>query len=210
MSNDNLILFPKKSTSNISMNESEAKWMISGSLLVVLTMAIGINSTLFSQTNGASGGAVAVVESPLGGRSVASINPLFRVSWEKRAFEVLKDTDTRDLANVGGHPSVFDRFAFGTLEGHYAIRKVEGKIAEIRLADYPESQPKTLLERKGFLVKNLALFSDQAHSVEEIHAENNSERLIEKFQLKGQNGQDLGVVQMLLDKNQNLLSMTVQ
>ncbi len=211
MSDDNLILFPKKSTSNIMMSESEAKWMVAGSLLVVLTVAIGINSTLFASKinpQQVAGEAQALIAT--GSRAPASINPLFRVSWEKKAFEVLKDTKARDLANVGEKPSVFDSFAIGTLEGHYNIRKIDGKIAEVQFAQNENNQPKSLLERQQFLSQNLGLFSDQAKSVEQVHVEENADRLIERFRLMGAEGQDLGTVQVLLDKDQNLLSMTVQ
>lgn len=211
MSDDNLILFPKKSTSTISMSNSEAKWMVAGSLLVVLTMALGVNSSLFSQ-NQSSGRQVASTEAapPFGSRAPASINPIFRVSWEKRAFEVLAKTNSRELANVGKKPSVFDRFAFGTLEGNYSVRKVNGKIAEVQYSQGEASQPKTLLERKSFLKNNLSLFADNAVDVEQVHVESNGDRVIERFQLKSSKGEDLSIVQVLLDKDQNLLSMTVQ
>ena len=210
MSDDNLIVFPKKSTSNITMSESEAKWMVAGSLLVVLTVAIGINSTIFSQKAGPQTVAGQPTTTVSDSRAPASINPLFRVSWEKKAFEVLKETKSRDLANVGKKPSVFDNFAIGTLEGHYTIRKVDGKITEIQFANAENSEPKTLVERHKFLSQNLGLFSAQADSVEAIHIEENAERTIERFRLTSKQGQDLGTVQVLLDKDQNLLSMTVQ
>ncbi len=211
MSDDNLILFPKKSKPNITMSESEAKWMVAGSLLVVLTVAIGINSTLFSQrVNTETTTTVAEAQTSSTSRAPASINPLFRVSWEKKAFEVLKKTKARDLANVGEKPSVFDTFAIGTLEGNYNIRKIDGRISEIQFSQNPNSQPKSLRQRQQFLSKNLSLFAADARSVEKIHIEENADRLIERFQLKSAQGQDLGTVQVLLDKDQNLLSMTVQ
>lgn len=210
MSNDNLILFPKKSTSNISMSESEAKWMVAGSLLVVLTLALGVNSALFSQNQAATPQTIAGGYSAPGSRAPASINPIMKVSWEKRAFEILAESKSRDLANVGKKPSLFDSFALGTLEGHYSVRKVDGLIKDIQFSHLESSSPKSLLEREGFLKSNLALFSKEAKSVKQIQTLNNGERHIEKFKMVGANGQDLGVVQVLLDKNQNLLSMTVQ
>lgn len=211
MSDDNLILFPKKSTTNITMSNAEAKWMVAGSLLVVLTMALGVNSALFSK-NQSPDRTVASVEAPpsFGVRAPASINPLFRVSWEKRAFEVLAHTQSRELANVGKKPSVFDSFTFGTLEGNYSVRKINGMIAEIQYSHGESSEPKTLLQREKFIKSNLALFAEKATEVEQVHVENNGERMIERFQLKSATGEPLNMVQVLLDKNQNLLSMTVQ
>lgn len=210
MSDDNLILFPKKSNNSISMSDAEAKWMISGTLLVVLTVAIGINASLFSPRSAQDIAANNGQTQTFGNRSIASTQPLFRVSWEKKAFEILDKAGARDIASAGEKPSVFDKFAIGTLEGHYSIRKIDGKISEIQLSDSEESRPKSLINREEFLQKNLALFSDSAKQVKPIHVEDNAERVIERFQLKGDQGQDLGVVQILLDKDQNLLSMTVQ
>lgn len=209
MSKDNLILFPKKSKSTISMSESEAKWMVAGSLLVVLVTAIGINSTLFANKSTQGAGLASQVQAT-SSRSLASINPIVSVSWEKKAFEVLKKSGRRDLANVGQKPSVFDDFAIGTLEGNYLVREIDGQIKEIRFAENPETAPMALKQRQNFLQKNLALFSDQATAVEQVQIVENDELWIEKFRLVGQHGKDLGTVQMLLDKDQNLLSMTVQ
>ena len=211
MSNDNLILFPKKSTSTISMSESEAKWMVAGSLLVVMTLALGVNSAMFSQ-NAADAQNVAGVSGPAiaGSRAPASINPIMKVSWEKRAFEILSNSQNRDLANVGKKPSLFDNFAFGALEGHYSVRKVDGLIKNIQYSETESSIPKSLLKRESFLEQNLALFSADAKSIEQVAAVGNGERIIEKYKILGNQGQDLGMVHVLLDKDQNLLSMTVQ
>lgn len=210
MSKDNLILFPNKSTSKDSMTQSESKWILSGSLLVILTLAIGVNSALFAERHSGSEKSIAGQPSATNSRSIASINPIFKVSWEKRAFEVLEQSKERDLANVGKKPSVFDTFAFGALEGDYYIRKIDGRIAEVQFTDDDKKQPKALLERQEFLTKNLSLFSDEAKAVKPIHVENNSDRLIEKFQMVDGSGLAVGTVQVLLDKDQNLLSMTVQ
>jgi hypothetical protein len=207
MSKDNLILFPKKSKPSIEMTEAEAKWVLSGSLAVILTIAIGVNSTLFSQKQQA----IALNDSsPKQDRNVASINPIFKVSWEKRAFEVLDKSQERDLANVGQSPSTLDNFTFGDLNGQYQIRKNDGIISAIELSQDENSKAKTLLQREGFLFKNLALFSTKAKNIHKIHTEDNDERLIEKYQMTDQKGQDIGLVQLLLDKNQKLISMTVQ
>lgn len=211
MSDENLLLFPKKRNNSITMSESKTKLILSSSLALILAVAIGVNATLFSQNPSQNSTEMAASSDKNSNfRSIASTQPLFRESWEKKAFEILERSKARDLASVGEKPSIFDKFAFGTLEGHYSIRKLDGKITEIQFADDGEKRPKSLLKREEFIKKNLSLFSDRATSVNKILAENNDERVIEQYQLKGQSGQDLEVVQILLDKDQNLLSMTVQ
>ena len=204
MSKDNLILFPKKSKSiDMSISESEVKWMISGSLLVVLCLAIGINSTLFAPST--------QLASPVSeGRSIASINPIFKISWEKKAFEVLQSSDTRDLAHVGKKPSAFDEFAFGSLGGKYSIRMEEGQIAEIQFAQTQDAKPKYIRDREKFLNSHLAFFSKEAKEAQKVFQETRDGQIVERFQLKSAEGQDLGVVQLLLDQNNNLISMTAQ
>ena len=166
MSKDNLILFPKKSKPTISMTNSEAKWMVSGSLLVILTIALGINATLFSQSQG--GLKTMAGEPASSARSIASINPIFRVSWEKKAFQVLENTQEREIANVGQKPSAYDSFAFGALEGKYQIRKIDGLISEVQFSQEAQGAPKALLERESFLNSNIALFSPDAHRAERV------------------------------------------
>lgn len=210
MSDDNLILFPKKSKPEITMSNQEAKWMITGSLFMVLLVALGFNAALFSKNGPNTTVAEQNGDMPQAGRAIASINPIFKVSWEKRAFEVLQDSQARDLANIGSAPGPFEKFAFGELKGFYSIRKVDGKIKEIRFSELEDSQPKKMEETQSFLGHNLSLFSDDAASVEKVHSETNDSITLERFQLKGKSGQDLGTVQVLLDGNSNLLSMTVQ
>lgn len=209
MSNDNLILFPKESKPTRSMtNRFRAKWVILGSLLLILVTAVGVNAALFSLKSQSTDSAVA--QSQTSGRSVASINPIFKDSWEKKAFQVLENTSERELASIGETPSSLDQVEYGDLEGKYQIRKVDGKISEIRFNQTSDLKPTTFLKRDEFLNNNLALFSQSATKVQKIHVEDNSEVLIEKFELLNGEGQGLGTIQVLLDKNQNLLSMTIQ
>lgn len=207
MSNDNLILFPKKSNPVISMTQAEAKWMLSGSLLVVLVLAIGINSAVFS-TSGQTQVSQQSIDSK--NRAIASISPIFGISWEKRAFEILQNTESRELANVGKLPSAFDRFAFGTLQGVYSIRKIDGQIMEIRFAEEQAKKPKFLPKVDDFLNKHMKMFSAQANQIEKTHSHSNNEIRVERYEMHDKSGESLGTVQVLLDKDQRLLSMTVQ
>ncbi len=207
MSKDNLILFPKKSTPIISMTRNEAKWMLSGSLLIVLTLAVGVNRALFSQGPDMPS---AQASQQIQERSIASINPIFKVSWEKKAFEVLKQAKTRDIATVGKLASPFENLAFGFFEGQYQVRETNGKISEIRFSENDSLKPKLLLDRHSFFAQNLALFSKEASKAIQIQTVDNNDLLLEKYKILGKQGQDLSTVLVLMDKQQNLLSMTVQ
>jgi len=207
MSKDNLILFPKKSRPIICMTRNEAKWMLSGSLLIVLTLAVGVNRALFSQGPDLLSPQAA---QHFQERSIASINPIFRVSWEKKAFEVLKDTKTRDLASIGRQASSFENLAFGFFEGQYQVREANGKISEIRFSNADSLKPKLFLDRKSFFAQNLSLFSKEASEAIQVQSVDNNDLLLEKYRILDKKGQDLSTVLVLMDKDQNLLSMTVQ
>jgi hypothetical protein len=208
MSKDNLILFPEKRKSIISMTRNEAKLMLSGSLFLILTLALGINGVIFSQ-NSAS---LAQKSSPESAqdRSLASINPIFKVSWEKRAFEVLAESDSRELASVSKPISVLDELSLGFFEGNYQVKDIDGKISQIQFFNQADAQPKKLSDRQAFFSQHLSLFADKAQRVVKMHVVDNNDILLEKYSVQDAKGQDLSTIQVLMDKNNNLISMTVQ
>lgn len=209
MSNDNLILSSKESKPTDSMAKSmRMKLLISGSLVVILAAAISVNANLFSQDSQTLNQSAVNIQNQ--GRSVASVNPIFKDSWEKKAFQVLENTKERELASVGTTPSPLDQVTYGDLEGKYFIRKVDGKITEISFKKDNEAKPTAILQTDAFLNHNLALFSNEATKAQKFHVEENDQVVIEKYELVNEEGEGLGNIQVLLDKNQNLLSMTVQ
>lgn len=208
MSKDNLILFPKKNKTNIvNMTRHELKWMISGSLFLMLFVAVGLNHAILSPQSSDSMEGVAAL--PEENRAIASINPIFKVSWEEKAFEVLSKTPQRELANVGERASAVDQFTFGFLKGQYQVREVDGHIRQIQFFDQGQGEPRLISDRQGFLAKHLGLFSDQAAQAIQTQVVDNDDRRLESYLIQDSQGQDLSTVQILLDQDQNLLSMTV-
>ena len=206
MSKDNLIFFPKKSKRKIDMTNSEAKWMTSGSLLLVLTMAAGINSSLFSQKAQTQTKKALASKTQNQSRSIASIRPVFKVSWEKKAFETLKNSRGKDLTGVGESPNSYDHFTFGDLGGKYQVHEQAGRVTEVQLADQ-NLEPKTLEHTQSFLEQNLSLFSGQASKIKKINAKKDSNGFLEDYQLLSDLDQSLGRVHVLLDENKNLISI---
>ena len=140
------------------------------------------------------------------GRSIASIRPVFKVSWEKKAFETLKNSRGKDLTNVGESPNSYDHFTFGDLGGKYQVHEVAGRVTEVQLAQ--DLEPKTLPHTQSFLEQNLSLFSGQASKIKKINAQKDSNGgFLEDYQLLSDLDQSLGRVHVLLDKNKNLISI---
>ncbi|MCB0377693.1 MAG: hypothetical protein KDD33_04310 [Bdellovibrionales bacterium] len=204
MSNDNLILFPKKSNSSISMSDKEIKWMISGTLALMLVLSVGINSTLLSARGGES------KMTRTHDRGIASIEPIVKVSWENRAFEVLDQSDERDLASIGQNPSLYDQLAFGTLEGKYTLRMEEGFVRQAEFSASTENKPTRIKDSASFVKRHLALFGKQVASAQKVHEETNGQLQIERFRLTDSSGQDQGLIQLIKDDANRLISMTVQ
>ena len=198
MSKDNLILFPKKSNSIVSMTENEVKWMISGSLMLILALSLGLNSAIFNQTEAEQG-----VQNS---RAIASIDPVFKVSWEKKALEVLENTDEREIASMGKEPSAIDQLAFGALAGKYAIRMEAGRLSEIHISS--SDQPKYLGDREKFILKHLSLFGYNTAHVERSYKNAQLDGQIEEYSITSH--QDQSQVEFRLDKEGRLISMKVQ
>lgn len=188
------------------MTKNEAKFMLTGTLLVVLTLAVGINAALFNGTSTER----TVASASVGSRSIASINPIFKVSWEKRAFEVLEESSSQDLAQVGQKPDSIEKLSFGFLKGHYDISQANGVVAKIQFNESDNELASQLDQPLNFISKNLTLFSKDARKAVRVHSQKEGDNQIERFALKGSSNQDLGMVQVLRDKNNRLLSMTVQ
>ena len=86
-----------------------------------------------------------------------------------------------------------------------------GKVMEIHSIN-PYLKSKNIPDRKSFLERNLGFFSDKASRVRIMNGQNNTgnETLEEKFQILSDSSQNLGHIQILLDENQNLISMKVE
>ena len=201
MSKDNLLFFPKKSTSIIGMTENEVKWSIVGSLALILALSLGLNSAIFQQEMAG--------EEPQAGRRLASISPIFSISWEKKAKDVLETANPRDLASIGRNPSPFDKLSFGLLEGKYAIMLKQGKVSQIEFANKGEDRPKFVNNRENFIAQYRNLIAPDSSQITKIYEEANGQVQLERYKLIGAKGQDLGLVQFVLDDQERLISMTV-
>ena len=184
------------------MTENEVKWSITGSLVLILALSLGLNSAIFQQEKGAVAG-----ESQ--GRKLASISPIFSISWEKKAKDVLQKADPRDLASIGRNPSPFDKLSFGVLEGKYAIMMKQGAVSQIEFANKGQDRPKFVNNRKDFIMQYKKLIAPESSHVTKVYGEANGHVFLEKYRLESAQGQDLGLVQFVLDDQERLISMTV-
>ncbi len=200
----NLLFARKISNDKTSMMSLSLKLKLTIALLTALLCVLSLNSLILKP----QGTMLGQNNDDQASRFIASAIPKGPVSWEKKAFEVLKQSNERDLASVGQAPSALDHLVFGELEGKYLVRKVEGEIFEIRYFEDGGESPQTIESREKFLSHNLKLISPSAHKVRQIHHEDNAEVIVERYELTDANGKGLGIIQFLLDQDQNLLAMT--
>ncbi len=202
----NLPFWPKISNDKPSMLQLSLRLKITISLLVALVGSYALNNVILGSAQPQN--IVINEDSQIASRYMASALPRGLVSWENKAFKSLEAASERDLASVGQKPTKLDNLVFGDLEGKYLIRKINGEIFEIRYFEAGGENPQTIESREKFLKSNLTLFSSHAQSIRQIHHEDNSEVIVERYELMDQKGQGLVVIQFLLDQNQNLLAMT--
>jgi hypothetical protein len=86
---------------------------------------------------------------------------------------------------------------------------MNGRVAQVLFAERDGQKPKLFKDRSEFFADHLDLFSSSAQKAVRTHVEENDQMIIEKYSLVDSQGQDLGTVQVLMDREQNLLSMTV-
>lgn len=138
-------------------------------------------------------------------RSIASVR-LNADLWESKAFEILENTESRELASVGQKPSALDQLVFADLEGRYQVRKIDNEIFEIRWNGDSEAQH--LSSTQDFMARNLHVISPLAKSYKALEVLDNSQRVVERYQIFDSQGKSLAKLEFLLDQKNKLLSMT--
>ena len=142
-----------------------------------------------------------------GGRGIASVRPLGQISWENRAFEVLESSGSRDVSSVGLQASPLDALALGSLEGRYAVKlKSNGQLAKVS----SKSGKTEIKNRLGFLNQHRSLLGKDVQSVRQVFADQYEGTSLESFDLIAKDGQTVGSVELKIDDEDQLLSMSVQ
>ena len=201
---DNLLLPINKSISKL-MDKTRLKWSGIGVLSFVVVGATSLNVFL----SGAISQNVANIEQG-SSRAPASLQTdTFGTAWEQKALASLENNRLRDLASVGATPSLLDRLTFSTLKGRYRLRTIDGRLKAIELPADKNNGIRLDRPVRGFVTEFLPLLASEAEAVENYQSIDNGTRSIEKLNLIGQEGEVLAQVEILLDQNKTLLSLSV-
>ncbi|RYZ71804.1 MAG: hypothetical protein EOP05_11675, partial [Proteobacteria bacterium] len=126
-----------------------AKFALSTSLLSIVVLVTLANKNLMSSDAGA--------EPVRAGRGIASV-PTGTTDAEDSLVRVLAKKELSSHA-VGRRPSSLEKLSFGTLEGKYAVRLDNGKLAELEFSnntggDSETDRPKHIQNRAEFIDQN--------------------------------------------------------
>ena len=116
-----------------------------------------------------------------------------------------------DSSSLGRKPSSIEALAFGQLEGKYAVRMANGKLAELEFSDVTSQgdRPKHIDNRGEFLDSHrdlLPVAYDKSMKVESLAQ---GESTLETYQLLNEVSRPVGKVEFKLDAAGRLLSMRV-
>ncbi len=116
-----------------------------------------------------------------------------------------------DSNSMGRQPSSIEALAFGQLEGKYAVRMANGKLAELEFSDVTSQgdRPKHIDDRIGFLDSHRDLLPVAFDKSIKIDSQAQGESTIETYQLINEVSRPVASVEFKLDAAGRLLSMRV-
>lgn len=127
---------------------------------------------------------------------------------EKSISTALSDLSSRDLASIGRRPTSEDKLLFETLHGRYNVRKIKGKINQLRFTSEGEG-PLTIDDRRYFLQHNRHLFPGVDQKVENTGREVLPHRILESYDLISSDKR-VARVFFELDLQERLISLKVE
>ena len=181
-----------------------AKFALSTSLLSIVVLVTLANKNLMSSDAGA--------EPVRAGRGIASV-PTGTTDAEDSLVRVLAKKELSSHA-VGRRPSSLEKLSFGTLEGKYAVRLDNGKLAELEFSnntggDSETDRPKHIQNRAEFIDQNHELMPVAFDKAVWIEREPSGESVTEIYQLVDKVSRPVGTVEFKLDSAGRMLSMKV-
>jgi len=214
---NNIIQFPKgktKTKTKISFDLENKKIMISASLASLLFVVMVANTYLMAPNLQAQHSN----SLNQGSRSIASVGSfresnLGNLSWEVELAKNLASTEHKKFIVRGRAPSSEDILRFEILEGKYSTLFKRGKVAELEFINDRQfkAEPTQLLNPRDFIEnnKNMFLMNFKRVDVSKISYLDNG-NVLNKYNLLNEKNQVLGQAEMVLDKNQRLISMKIR
>jgi hypothetical protein len=116
-----------------------------------------------------------------------------------------------DSQSIGRQPSSIESLAFGQLEGKYAVRMADGKLAELEFSDVTSQgdRPKHIDDRAGFLDSHRDLLPVAFDKPIKIESQVRGETTVETYQLINEVSRPVANVEFKLDAAGRMLSMRV-
>ena len=116
-----------------------------------------------------------------------------------------------DLNSMGRQPSSIESLAFGQLEGKYAVRMANGKLAELEFSDVTSQgdHPKHIDNRAAFLDSHRDLLPVAYDKTIKIESQAQGETTLETYQLVNEVSRPVARVEFKLDAAGRMLSMRV-
>ncbi len=178
-----------------------AKLALSTSLLSVVVLVTLANRGLMNSA--------APVEVVRGARAIASVS-----TGTSNAEDILvRELAKHDLNQVsmGRQPSSIESLAFGQLEGKYAVRLEDGKLAELEFSDVTSQgdRPKHIDDRGVFLDSHRDILPVAYDKSIRIDSQSSHGTTTEIYQLVNEVSRPVANVEFHLDSAGRMLSMRV-
>jgi hypothetical protein len=177
-----------------------AKLALSTSLLSVVVLVTLANRNLMSNS---------VPQEIKSSRGIASVSTGTSDTEDSLVHSLAKHE--LDQASIGRQPSSIESLAFGQLEGKYAVRLANGKLAELEFSDVTSQgdRPKHIDDRANFLDSHRDLLPVAYDKSIMIESQKSGEATLETYQLVNEVSRPVANVEFRLDSAGRMLSMRV-
>mgnify|MGYP001615912230 CR=1 FL=1 len=144
-------------------------------------------------------------DQPAQTRGIASV-PTGTSDAEDSLVHELARKDLSSGATFGQRPSAIEKLAFGTLEGHYAIRLLNGKLAELEKSG---DQAKQIDDIEGFIEANRDVLPVSFDKPVKVARDDNGSVVTESWQLVNAVSRPVAHIQFRMDGAGHLLGLSV-
>lgn len=201
MSDNKVVQFPKRFKSEtVEVSESDMKITVISTLVIVFSLVVGINATIFNP-----------IQRTSFGRGIASVNKE-DASFEIKVKKSLRKMGKAELKESGIKPTKLDELTFGFLKGKYKIDTIDGKVKSIKLGESPnEILAATFMdESSSFLQRYATLFSKKSASIELVKVNYVNGTKVENFNIFDRKGKKIVNLDLVTDESSRFVELAVK